>query len=80
MNVEKTRVNRGDMNRFLSLTGQVEGAAHIVSGRGTNASVLKGRLLGDSSSSASSSSSGSSGDGGHLKRRGRTFLEGAKRD
>ena len=62
MVVEKTKINKSDMNRFLSLTGQIEGAAHIVSGIGTNPSVLKGRLLGDSSSSNSSSSSGSSGD------------------
>lgn len=81
MNVEKIKINKGDMNRFLPLTGQIEGAANIVSGRGANASVLKGRLLGDSSSSNSSSSSGSSGDRGiQLKRRGRTVLEGAKRD
>jgi hypothetical protein len=76
MVVEKTRINKSDMTRLLSLTGQIEGAARIVSGINTNPGVLKGRLLGDSSSSNSSSSSGSSGEG---RRHGAHSLKHTKR-
>lgn len=44
-----------DMDNFLSLSGQVEGAAKIVKGNGD---VMRGKYIGDSSCSSCGSSSG----------------------